>query len=51
MGVCGENTARVHGITRADQDRYAARSYRLARAAASQGRFEDEIVAVEVRRL
>ena len=47
MGNCSEQTARDLGISRADQDAYAAESYRrAARAAAPGGAFSSEIVAV-----
>ena len=49
MGTHAESTAREHGITREDQDRYALESQRRAARAASEGSFTDEIVAVTVR--
>jgi len=48
MGECGELCAREHKITRADQDAYAAESYRRAQQAEAQGKFRAEIVPVEV---
>ncbi|MEO8307347.1 MAG: acetyl-CoA C-acetyltransferase [Pseudomonadota bacterium] len=48
MGVTAENLARRHGITREEQDAYAAESQRRAAAAISLGRFEAEIVPVPV---
>jgi acetyl-CoA C-acetyltransferase len=48
MGECGELCAREHKITRADQDAYAAESYRRAQRAQAEGKFRGEIVAVEV---
>ena len=48
MGMCGENTAAVHKITREDQDTYAIRSYANAAAALKAGRFAKEIVGVPV---
>ncbi len=48
MGSCAEGCAVEHAITRADQDAYAARSYRRAQAATSDGRAAKEIVPVEV---
>ena len=41
--------AEKHGITREDQDRYAAESYRRALAAIAEGRFKDEIVPVTIK--
>lgn len=51
MGLAADLTAQEHGISRARQDEYAARSH--ARAAESQrlGLFDDEIVAVRGVRL
>jgi acetyl-CoA C-acetyltransferase len=48
MGDCGELCAREKGISREDQDAYAAESYRRARRAQAEGKFKSEIVAVEV---
>jgi acetyl-CoA C-acetyltransferase len=48
MGSAAERCARAHDVTRTAQDAYAAESYRRARAAIADGRFRDEIVAVEV---
>lgn len=50
MGVTGENVAAAHGVTRADQDALALESQRRAGAAIREGRFRDQIVAVEVGR-
>jgi acetyl-CoA C-acetyltransferase len=48
MGTCGELCAREKNISRAEQDAYAAESYRRARAAQAEGRFRAEIAAVEL---
>ncbi len=48
MGSCAELLAREHRITREDQDEYAARSYDRALAAIAEGKFEKEIVGVEI---
>jgi acetyl-CoA C-acetyltransferase len=48
MGLTAENLAERHGITREEQDVYALRSQERAFAAIGSGRFEDEIVPVEV---
>jgi acetyl-CoA C-acetyltransferase len=48
MGDCGELCAKEKGISRADQDAFAAESYRRALAAQKAGKFKGEIVAVEV---
>jgi 3-oxoadipyl-CoA thiolase len=47
MGETGENVAERYRISRSDQDEFALRSHRRAVAAASEGRFEREIVPVE----
>ena len=47
----GESTERYnarYGLTREDQDAFAARSHRLAAAAQEAGVFDDEIAAVEI---
>jgi acetyl-CoA C-acetyltransferase len=48
MGDCGELCAKEKGITRADQDAFAAESYRRALAAQAAGKFKGEIAPVEV---
>ncbi|MGW5318834.1 acetyl-CoA C-acyltransferase [Nocardia thailandica] len=46
MGESAEKMARVNGISRADQDAFAARSHHRAAAAIASGRFDDEVVPV-----
>jgi acetyl-CoA C-acetyltransferase len=48
MGSYAEYTARKAGITRQDQDEFAYQSHRKAVAAIGAGKFEAEIVPVEV---
>lgn len=48
MGVAAERCAERFGISRADQDEFAATSYRRAHAAATRGDFKKEIVPVAV---
>ena len=48
MGTCGELCARERGIGRAEQDAFAAESYRRALAAQQEGKFKAEIVPVEI---
>jgi acetyl-CoA C-acetyltransferase len=48
MGVTAENIAAEFGITRADQDAFAAESQRRAAEAIAAGRFADEIVPVTI---
>ena len=49
MGVTAENMAERYSITRKMQDDLAVESHRRAAAAQAEGRFEDQIVPVEVR--
>lgn len=49
MGNCAELCAREKSITRAQQDEYAAESYRRAQAAVADGSFDAEIVSVTVK--
>jgi acetyl-CoA C-acetyltransferase len=46
MGEITETWVERHGLTREDQDQYAARSYRLAQAAVAAGVFADELTPV-----
>jgi acetyl-CoA C-acetyltransferase len=46
MGEITETWVERHGLTREDQDQYAARSYRLAQAAVAAGTFADELTPV-----
>ncbi len=48
MGMTGENVAEKHSITREEQDAYAVTSHRRASAAWREGRFDAEVVAVNV---
>jgi 3-oxoadipyl-CoA thiolase len=48
MGETAENVASEYGISRPDQDAFALESHRRAIAARDEGRFKDEIVAVEI---
>lgn len=48
MGLTAENVQRKYGITRDDQDAFAYRSHQNALAAQSRGRFDDEIIPLEV---
>ena len=48
MGISNELCSEKYGVTREDQDRYAAESYRRALDAVNSGRFDDEIVPVEI---
>jgi acetyl-CoA C-acetyltransferase len=48
MGVTAENVALDHGISRQAQDGFALESQRRAAAAITEGRFDGQIVPVEV---
>jgi len=48
MGVSNELCSEKYDISRKDQDRYAAESYRRTLEAIRSGRFKDEIVPVEI---
>jgi len=48
MGQTAENVAEQFGVSRDDQDRFALRSQQRATAARAAGRFQSEIVAVDI---
>jgi acetyl-CoA C-acetyltransferase len=48
MGVCAEKCAEENNITREDQDNFAIESYKRSAAAWEAGKFDNEIVPVEV---
>ncbi|PWT87974.1 MAG: acetyl-CoA C-acyltransferase [Blastocatellia bacterium] len=48
MGETAENLARIHDISRLEQDEYALRSQQRAQAAIESGRFQEEVVALEI---
>jgi acetyl-CoA C-acetyltransferase len=48
MGVTAENVAAKFGVTRKEQDEFAAASQQKAEAAQKAGRFKDEIIPVEI---
>jgi 3-oxoadipyl-CoA thiolase len=48
MGETAENVAERFGVSREDQDAFALESHRRAVAAAEAGRFDDELVTVDV---
>src|SRR3954471_4021917 len=47
MGETGENVAERYGIARAEQDRFALQSHMRAVAATREGRFAEQMIAVE----
>ena len=48
MGVTAENVAAKYGITRQEQDAFAALSQQKAGKAQSEGKFKDEIIPVSI---
>jgi 3-oxoadipyl-CoA thiolase len=48
LGETAENVARAHGVSRADQDRFALASQERWAAAHAAGRFADELAPVDV---
>lgn len=50
MGVTAENVAERYGISRAMQDDFAAESQARAARAIREGRFQDQILPIEVQR-
>lgn len=48
MGMSNELCSEKYHVTREDQDRYAAETYRRALAAILEGRFQKEILPVEI---
>ena len=48
MGTCGDLCANDHNFTREDQDNFAIESYKRSANAWKEGKFNDEIVPVEV---
>ena len=49
MGETAENLAHQYSISRAEQDQYALRSQQRAQAAVESGRFEAELLALEIK--
>lgn len=48
MGLTAENVAAQYGVSREDQDAFALRSNQLASQAVESGRFDEQIVPLEV---
>ena len=49
MGDITEDWVEKHGLTREDQDKYAARSYQLSQEALKNGTFTEELVPVSIK--
>jgi len=49
MGETAENLARKHAISRAEQDEFALRSQQRAQTAFESGRFESEVMPLEIK--
>ena len=48
MGNCGDLCAREHNFSREDQDNFAIQSYKRSAEAWEKGRFDEEVIPVEV---
>ncbi|QYA26534.1 acetyl-CoA C-acyltransferase [Gramella sp. MT6] len=48
MGVCADLCASEHGFSREDQDKFAVQSYERSAKAWKEGKFDNEVVPVEV---
>ena len=48
MGVCADACAKEYNFTREEQDAFAVKSYERSAAAWADGRFDDEVIPVEV---
>jgi acetyl-CoA C-acetyltransferase len=48
MGVTAENLAKKYGVSREEQDAFAAASQNKAEAAQKAGKFKDEIIPIEI---
>jgi acetyl-CoA C-acetyltransferase len=49
MGMTAENVAEQWGVSREDQDAFAVESHRRAARAQEEGRFDDQILPIEVK--
>ncbi len=48
MGVCADLCATEHNFSREEQDNYAIQSYKRSAKAWSEGKFNDEVIPVEI---
>ena len=48
MGETGENVAERYGVSRSEQDRFALQSHQRAIAAQREGKFDEQIVPIDV---
>ncbi len=49
MGITAENVAEKYGISRKDQDEFAAASQKKTEQAIKEGKFKDEIVPIKIK--
>lgn len=49
MGVCAEETAKKHKVSRQDQDEFAITSFRRAQKAWEEGKFQEEVAPVTIK--
>ncbi len=48
MGSAADNTAKIHNISREEQDEFAINSYKKTAASVETGKFKDEIIPVPI---
>ncbi|MDK2867325.1 MAG: acetyl-CoA acyltransferase [Clostridiales bacterium] len=51
MGLTAENVADAYGVSRAEQDAFAAESHRRALEAIAAGKFDEEIIPIDAERM
>lgn len=51
MGLTAENVAETYKVSREDQDAYAVQSHQRAKQAQDAGKFDDEIIPIEVNKV
>lgn len=51
MGLTAENVAQTYKVSREDQDAYAIQSHQRATRAQREGKFEDEIIPIDVHKV
>lgn len=51
MGLTAENVAQTYKVSREDQDAYAVQSHQRAARAQREGKFEDEIISIDIHKV
>jgi acetyl-CoA acetyltransferase len=49
MGITAENVAELYGVSRQEMDQMAVRSHRKASQAWAEGRFDKQIIPIEIQ--